>query len=125
MLSWQRGSWGCTRSWEGTDPGELAQAGQRDIPLCDAEQRYWGSWLQLTGLLLLMVWLGFEQQVVSNCIVDNLLCVLFYHHHHYYYFPFVFCSIKLSLSLLNSLSPLMRFLPFILLILSPIPWQVG
>ena len=28
----QRGGWGCTRSWEGTQPGQLTPTDQRDIP---------------------------------------------------------------------------------------------
>lgn len=28
----QRGGWGCTRSWEGTQLGQLTPADQRDIP---------------------------------------------------------------------------------------------
>ncbi|XP_066835986.1 DNA-directed RNA polymerase II subunit RPB11-a isoform X2 [Anser cygnoides] len=28
-LSCQRAGWGCSRSWEGTDPGQLTQTGQR------------------------------------------------------------------------------------------------
>ena len=28
----QRVGWGCTRSWEGTQPGQLPPAAQRDIP---------------------------------------------------------------------------------------------
>ncbi|XP_066841481.1 uncharacterized protein [Anser cygnoides] len=31
-LSCQRAGWGCSRSWEGTDPGQLTQTGQRGIP---------------------------------------------------------------------------------------------
>lgn len=31
MLSYQQWGWGCTRSWEGTDPGQLTQSGQSDI----------------------------------------------------------------------------------------------
>ena len=28
----QRAGWGCTRSWEGTQPGQLTPTAQRDIP---------------------------------------------------------------------------------------------
>ena len=32
VLPCQQGGWGYTRSWEGTQPGQLTQVGQRDIP---------------------------------------------------------------------------------------------
>ena len=32
VLPCQRGGWGCTRNWEGTQARQLAQAAQRDVP---------------------------------------------------------------------------------------------
>ena len=72
------------------------------------------NWLDQGGVLL-RDWLGISQQVVSNCIMPHKFCIFFYDDDDdYYCFTFLFCSIKLSLSL-----PMNEF--YLFLIVFPIP----
>jgi len=88
---WPVRSWRCTRSWKGTEQGQLTQTHQRDIPYHTAPfwtVKLWG------GLLLLGDWMDTSQQVVSNGTVHHSFCMFFYH---CCYYSFTFCPIKLLL----------------------------
>ena len=96
VLPCQGGNWGCTGSWEGTEPGQLTPAGKRDIPYCMLSLL-----INKTGEFgrggtkepLLLNWMSMNHQVVSSCIVHHLFCIFFIT-----IISFLFCPIKLSLS---------------------------
>jgi len=93
-LPQRRAGWGCTRSWEGTQPGQLIAPDQRVIPChmtsCSAMKLGGKS----VGGLLLRSWLGIgpsirgEQLVffISIICLSWFLFLFCYFPFHYYYY---------------------------------------
>ena len=70
LLSCQQGAWGFTRSWEGTEPGQLTQTGKYSIPN-DVIWSYKTEGSLLGEELLPRDWLSISQQAVNNCTASH------------------------------------------------------
>jgi len=112
ILPCQQGDWGCTGSWEGTQPGQLTPSGQRDIPYHIMSCSAYISGGEAGQGLLLRNRLGTSRLAMSNCFsfaslvfwwvlffslfVVFLLITIYYN---FYFILFYFISvIKLFLS---------------------------
>lgn len=68
----------CTRSQEGSQPGQMTQIGQRDIPYHGESAPYIiCAELPRRGQSLLGNRVGISQKIVSNCIVGHLFFLWF------------------------------------------------
>jgi len=68
---------GCTRSWDGAQPGQLTQTSQRDIPYDMTSCLK--TWRKLfRGTLWPGECLDIIQHVISICTVHHLFCIFFY-----------------------------------------------
>jgi len=94
ILACQQVGWGCTRSWEGTQPGQLTPTDQRNIPYhktscstykAGGRRRKWGdigsygilsSQVTTTsdGAMLSWRWLNTYLEVVNELLVLLCLC---------------------------------------------------
>lgn len=90
------GAWGCTKSWDGKQTGQLTQRSQRCTYSIPYDVYGLGEWVR--GCCSSGTGWASASRVVSNCIVHHLFCIFYYYNFYYYYFPFLFCPSKLSLS---------------------------